>query len=253
MSNLEEDTIDWVVPKTFADHFFASQLPKFEVGLAAATHPGRVRPHNEDHYAVIRRTRSCEIVLTNIQRDSLSFPDDQAYSLVVADGIGGAAFGEVASQVALNTMLELAGRATSWVMKFTDLDAQDLRHRVDAYVEQVQRKFRECSQDDPRLSGMGTTLTCAYLLPPHVVFAHIGDSRAYLQSRRSVETDHPRPDTSARYDRLGRRSGGCEGIRKPADQQPQWRYGPGQGGRYSRATASRRSSPVVYRRLERHG
>jgi protein phosphatase len=77
-------------------------------------------------------------------------------------------------------MLELAGRATSWVMKFTDLDAQDVHHRVDAYVEQIQNKFRECTHDDPRLRGMGTTLTCAYLLPPHVVFAHIGDSRAYL-------------------------------------------------------------------------
>jgi protein phosphatase len=180
MSDLEEDTIDWAIQKTFADYFFAPHQPRFEVDLAAATHPGKVRSNNEDHYAITRRTRSCEILLTNLQRDDLTFPDDHAYCLVVADGIGGAAFGEVASDLALNTMLELAGRATSWVMKFTDLDAQDLRQRVDAYVEQIQKRFRACSQDDPRLRGMGTTLTCACLLPPHAVFVHIGDSRAYL-------------------------------------------------------------------------
>jgi protein phosphatase len=110
----------------------------------------------------------------------LTFPSDEAYCLVVADGIGGAAFGDFASQLALNTILEVAGRATSWVIKFTDLKAQDWSERVEAYVEQIQSKFRECSEADPRLRGMGSTLTSAYLMPPHVVIAHIGDSRAYL-------------------------------------------------------------------------
>jgi protein phosphatase len=180
MSNPGEDTIDWVVPRTFADHFFAPDGPRFDVDLAAATHPGKVRSRNEDHYAVFRRTRSCEILSTNLELDESTFVDDQVYCLVVADGMGGAAFGDFASQLALSTMLELARRATSWVMKFTDLDAQEVRHRVDAYVDQIHKKLRDCSRADPRLRGMGTTLTCAYLLPPHAVFLHIGDSRAYL-------------------------------------------------------------------------
>jgi protein phosphatase len=180
MNDPKEDTIDWVVPKKFADHFFAPDGPKFEVGLAAATHPGKVRPRNEDHYAVFRRTRGCEILSTNLKLDTLTFVDDHAYCMVVADGMGGAAFGDFASQLALSTMLELARRATSWVMKFTDLDAQEVRDRVSAYVDQIQKTLRDCSRADPRLRGMGTTLTCAYLLPPHVVFLHVGDSRAYL-------------------------------------------------------------------------
>jgi protein phosphatase len=110
----------------------------------------------------------------------VAFPVDEAYFLVVADGIGGAAFGDVASKLALKTILELSSRATSWVMKFTDLDAQDLRQRIDAYIEQIQERFRECNHVDPRLRGMGTTLTCACVLPAHAVFVQIGDSRAYL-------------------------------------------------------------------------
>ena len=193
MSNPEEDTIEWAVLKTFADHFFAPDQPRFDVGLAAATHTGKVRTRNEDHYAVIRRTRSCEILLTNLQRDETAFPEDRAYCLVVADGIGGAAFGEVASQLALNTMLELTGRATSWVMKFTDLDAQELRQRVDAYVGQIQKKFREYSQDDPRLRGMGTTLPCAcvnhltlssFTLVTHARTCAVGES--FSRSRRTT-------------------------------------------------------------------
>jgi protein phosphatase len=139
-----------------------------------------VRSRNEDHHAVIRRTRSCEIVHTNLPADSCSFPQDEAYCLMVADGIGGAAFGDVASQLALQTVFELAGRATSWIMKFSDLHAQDIRERVDAYTEQIEAKFREYGVEDPDSRGMGTTLTAAMLLPPHAVFVHIGDSRAYL-------------------------------------------------------------------------
>lgn len=163
----------------FGRDFFADEQPALHVEIAAATHVGKVRERNEDHYAVLRRTRGCEMLLTNLAQDH-EFVDDQAYVLLVADGIGGSHFGDLASELAIETLLHAARLATSWVMKFKDLDAQDCRARIEAYVDQIQDAFRQHGLADPDKSQMGTTLTGAYLVPPHAIIAHIGDSRAYL-------------------------------------------------------------------------
>ena len=82
--------------------------------------------------------------------------------------------------MAVERVFELAQQATSWVMKFTDIDTQQIRQRVDAYVEEVQLTLREYVAANPPLAGMGTTWTSAHLLPPFAIVVHIGDSRAYL-------------------------------------------------------------------------
>lgn len=163
----------------FGRDFFAEERQTLRVEVAAATHVGKVRERNEDHYAVLRRTRGCEMLLTNLTHDH-EFIDDHAYVLMVADGIGGSRFGDLASELAIETLLQAARQATSWLMKFKDLDAQDCRARIGAYVDQIQDAFRQRGLADPEKSQMGTTLTGAYLVPPHAVISHIGDSRAYL-------------------------------------------------------------------------
>jgi protein phosphatase len=105
---------------------------------------------------------------------------DCAFGMVVADGMGGARFGEFASRLAVQRLFELAQQASSWVMKFTDMEAQQIRDRVEAYVQEIQATLRDNINADPALSGMGTTWTSAHLLLPHVLVVHIGDSRAYL-------------------------------------------------------------------------
>ena len=163
----------------FGRDFFADDRPALQVKIAAATHVGLVRERNEDHYAVLRRTRGCEMLLTNLVKHH-EFADDHAYVVLVADGIGGSQFGDLASELAIETLINAARQATSWVMKFKDLDAQDCRERANAYVDQIQDAFRQQGLVDPQKSQMGTTLTCAYLVPPHAIFSQIGDSRAYL-------------------------------------------------------------------------
>jgi PPM family protein phosphatase len=175
-----EDTADFVTGQRFSDAFFARSPPPFSFAFGAATHPGHVRPNNEDHYAVVKRRRTSELLLTNLDPQDVTLADDSAYALIVADGMGGARFGEFASRLALQRMFEMMHHATSWVMKYTNQEVLQIRERVDAYVQEIQATLRDYIDADPSLAGMGTTWTSAHLLPPHALVVHIGDSRAYL-------------------------------------------------------------------------
>jgi PPM family protein phosphatase len=180
MPDRKRDTDDFVDTKRFAEDFFNPSTPLLRFDFGAATHVGNVRTNNEDHYAVVKRRRTSEVILTNLGPDDLVLTDDCSFAMVVADGMGGARFGELASRLALQRMFELAQQATSWVMKYTDAEVAQIRERVDAYLQEIQATLREYVDADPQLAGMGTTWTSAHLLPPHALVVHIGDSRAYL-------------------------------------------------------------------------
>jgi protein phosphatase len=170
----------------FANTFFAPFHADWPMRIAGATHQGLVREKNEDRYIALRRVRSRDVLATNLEPQSLNLRSDQAYVMVVADGVGGAAHGEFASQLALETAVELGTNATSWVMKFGSMDAQQVRARTDAYIGVIQETLLAYAESTPELRGMGTTWTSAYIVPPHAVVIHIGDSRAYQYSRGNL-------------------------------------------------------------------
>ena len=58
---------------------------------------GKVRTNNEDHYGVVRRHRSRDVLLTNMPVESLPASREEAFTMIVADGLGGCAAGELAS------------------------------------------------------------------------------------------------------------------------------------------------------------
>jgi protein phosphatase len=90
--------------------------------------------------------------------------------LVVADGMGGSRAGEVASRLAVETVLRLYREAPG-----EDL-LEDLHHAVEAANKVIHRE----STARPELSGMGTTCTAVVLRGTDAYIAHVGDSRAYL-------------------------------------------------------------------------
>ncbi|MHB0959732.1 MAG: PP2C family protein-serine/threonine phosphatase [Pirellulaceae bacterium] len=196
MSSTDEKTVEGDRASAFSQYFFAPCRPPCSVRVGAATDVGKVRKNNEDHYVVVRRSRGREIVSTNLSALPSSYPLEYAYTLIVADGVGGSAFGEFASQLALETALELAGNATSWVMKLTNLDAQQIQARIDAYAEQIQATLRGYIEAYPHLQGMATTWTSAYIVSGRAIVAHVGDSRAYL-FRRGALQQITRDDTLA--------------------------------------------------------
>jgi protein phosphatase len=87
---------------------------------------------------------------------------------VVADGMGGAQAGEVASRIAVEHFQEgLPEEGTA-------------EERLATVVQRANREIYDRAHDDASRAGMGTTLTAAYLDDDHVSIAHVGDSRAYL-------------------------------------------------------------------------
>ncbi|MDQ3675307.1 MAG: Stp1/IreP family PP2C-type Ser/Thr phosphatase [Actinomycetota bacterium] len=88
---------------------------------------------------------------------------------VVADGMGGAQAGEVASQLAVETFEHGLGAASS-------ASAEEL---LAARAQEANTRIHEMSQEQPRHAGMGTTLTAAHVGEHDVAIAHVGDSRAY--------------------------------------------------------------------------
>jgi len=112
---------------------------------AVASDTGRKRRRNEDNYVVAPPL------------------------FAVADGMGGAQAGEVASKLAAAT-LEGGDEA----------DGLDGVERVRALILQANRRVYERATNDPTASGMGTTMTVAVVEGMNVAIGHVGDSRAYL-------------------------------------------------------------------------
>jgi PPM family protein phosphatase len=94
---------------------------------------------------------------------------------VVADGMGGAQAGEVASQIAVEAFEQgLPSTGTP-------------EQRLAEIVQEANRRIHEVSRVEHERAGMGTTLTAAYLDDRHVAIAHVGDSRAYLFRNGSLK------------------------------------------------------------------
>ena len=179
MPDLFDDTVIIAREKSFSESLFGPVQPQVKLTIGAKTHVGHCRKGNDDHYIVVQRARSQKVLATSLPSD-LSFEDEHVYGMVVADGIGGSAGGEVASRLALETVFELAHRVTSCVTAIVDLESQQIEQRVQAFVSEVQLSLQAYAEAHPATAGMGTTWTSAHVFSSHAIVVHVGDSRAYL-------------------------------------------------------------------------
>jgi protein phosphatase len=186
MSSNPDTTADHTLDQDFAARFFVTSNAPVTVRFGGATHIGLVRRNNEDHFAVIRRNRSQDLLLSNLPPEAFSPSGDATYWFIVADGLGGAPAGEWASRLALQTAWDLAEQASTWVMKFHDLVAQRIQERTEAFASEMHRTLLEYGQDR-ELNGMGTTWTSASVIGWDALIAHVGDSRAYHFRRGDLQ------------------------------------------------------------------
>jgi protein phosphatase len=151
------------------------------VDAAGLTHPGLVRQSNEDHFLIGRIGRYWETVSTSLpELDLPSRADEAGYSLIVADGMGGHAAGEVASRLAIREIVRLALALPDWIVRLDDSTAETAAARAQGRIENLNAMVLEQGERNPELRGMGCTLTAARNLGRVLQIAHVGDSRAYL-------------------------------------------------------------------------
>jgi PPM family protein phosphatase len=151
------------------------------IDVSALSHTGYHRANNEDHYLVVRLGRTLETVSTSLPAGDVPERTEEVnYVLIVADGMGGHRAGEIASRMAISTLVNLALDIPDWIFTMDDAHAQEIERRSRSRVEEVDAMLVESGQRDPSLAGMGTTLTAARSLGRDLVITHVGDSRAYL-------------------------------------------------------------------------
>lgn len=180
----DKDTDEYpVLGSRMEMEFPRSDSAAVQIDLAALSHPGKVRPNNEDHFLVVRFHRALQTVLTNLPDGLIPVRTEEGgYGMIVADGMGGMAAGEVASRLAIRTLINLALSTPDWVLKTGEPEIERVMQRMAERYQRVGATLREEAQANARLSGMGTTMTLACTVGTDLVLAHVGDSRAYLMS-----------------------------------------------------------------------
>lgn len=147
------------------------------LGLIAAgrTDNGRVRPHNEDAYLVAALGEGATVATKGIST-TLRVEGPPAL-LVVADGVGGAASGEIASLMATDTILiEMRRRHERGLLRSLTAVEESMRQAV-AAANHVIYTYAATHQHH---YGMATTATFVLVYDSTLLVAQVGDSRAYL-------------------------------------------------------------------------
>jgi PPM family protein phosphatase len=145
----------------------------YKIHAIARTDVGRVRRSNEDSLFVADLTQGIGIENDGIMEFS-SGPNGSLFA--VADGMGGAVAGELASRVCLQA---LYGGVISFIRNVRKPTAEAIEVLIGA-VEHANQCVFELSRSRDEYNGMGTTLTAAIEVHGDLVIGHIGDSRAYL-------------------------------------------------------------------------
>lgn len=145
------------------------------------SHPGRVRQNNEDHFLIAKLAKSMKIVQTNLNHTGATrFSDEDGYLLIVADGMGGAAAGERASALAIQSIEQFALNTLKWFFHLGGAGESVLLDELRQSIEGADRSVIDESKGNYHLAGMGTTLTVGYCVGADLYVVHAGDSRAYL-------------------------------------------------------------------------
>src|SRR5258708_12299355 len=144
------------------------------VHVFGRTDVGRTREHNEDAFVVADMTRGNATLQPEVRTHEVG---DRGTLFMVADGMGGAAAGEIASAMAIEVGLRELSEAFSAVQAPDSGTYPAALKRATAAANAAIHQF---ALEHPEYRGMGTTATVAGVLGDTLYLAQVGDSRAYL-------------------------------------------------------------------------
>ena len=146
-----------------------------QIVSGGVTDVGRVRTNNEDAFRIVA----------------------PLHLFVLSDGMGGEAHGEVASALAVETVVQhcVEGLKNAAVTLYGEQQPgwSDKTKRLSSAAHLANKKIFESAHENPEQEGMGATLTAAWIDGSRLSIAHVGDSRAYLLRSGSLQqltSDH---------------------------------------------------------------
>lgn len=149
---------------------------------AGHTDIGKVRARNEDHYLVADLNKSMTVHSSTlpITDETELYAGLRAQLLLVADGMGGRAGGDIASQISVGTTAQYVLNTMPWFLSLEHDHDEDQREELIAALQACREAIVAEATRQPDYSHMGTTLTMAYIVWPRMYVVHIGDSRCYV-------------------------------------------------------------------------
>ena len=146
-----------------------------QVSVFARTDVGMHRSGNEDSFLVADLSAGKIGLGPDVSTHQLG---ERGSLMIVSDGMGGAAAGEIASEMAVTTMRE----------SLAIMDAKtEISDQLRIAAEVANDRIWNYSQENPELSGMGATLTAVLIQGTTAYIAQVGDSRAYLIRRQQIK------------------------------------------------------------------
>jgi serine/threonine protein phosphatase PrpC len=124
--------------------------------IGVKTDVGMMRENNQDSYYVS--------------------PSGNYPLFIIADGMGGHKAGEIASEMAIKI---ISYNFTDSLAK-SSIEDETIKNKIEKSIYEANSKIHKKSMEDERFSGMGTTVTLAYIVDDKIFIGHVGDSRAYL-------------------------------------------------------------------------
>jgi protein phosphatase len=153
-----------------------------EIDVYGMTHPGKVRPNNQDHFLIGSLKRHMDIHLTSLPDVGwFSSPMERvAFVAMVADGVGGGPKGEEASRLAVELVTEYVTHSLNCYYSADPDDEAGFSRSLMEAAMQCHLGIAERSAQDAALRGMATTLTLWLGVWPRAYLLQVGDSRCYV-------------------------------------------------------------------------
>jgi PPM family protein phosphatase len=152
---------------------------KVEVGGYSGRGAG---PHlSDDHYLVLHLGRQQQTLATSLSDADLPpHFHEQAYAMLVADGLGADGSGGVASRIVLSTIAHMALHYGQWNLRVDPKAAAEIVERAEWFYSRADAAVANKTRTSPSLQGMSAALTTAFSAGDDLFVAHVGHSRAYL-------------------------------------------------------------------------